>query len=69
VNECSSPIVWHTRRSVATPAVGSTWGTSVIRKRVREGQDMGLARYQTFSPYVNAQMGFQRGLVSGSWTL
>jgi hypothetical protein len=41
----------------------------VIRKRVREGQDKGLARYQTFSPHVNAQMGFQRGLVSGSWTL
>ena len=41
----------------------------MIRKRVREGQDKGLARYQTFSPYVNAQMGFQRGLVSGSWTL
>ena len=48
-----------------TPAVGSTWAGSVVRKRVRQGQDMGLARYQTWSPYVSAEIGFQRGLVFG----
>ncbi|MBN1673159.1 MAG: DUF4838 domain-containing protein [Kiritimatiellae bacterium] len=47
------------------PKAGQTWAGSILRKRVKKGQTMGQAAYQTWSPYVSTEIGFHRGLVFG----
>ena len=47
------------------PKVGDVWGANVVRKRVRKGQDMQQAVYQTWSPYISLELGFHRGIAFG----